>query len=415
VRAVALAAATCAAATSVAAAQVTSPALFDTDLTVGAGAALITTAGAALDRGEDVVVPHRLFAERGVPRRAANVTFRLLKLSGFDAPQEHLLFVVNHEVFGHGARLRERFAGPIGYHIDPPPPYGGGGGSTSFIFDREPTAREVLAVHAGGMEASAVAAALVAHDAFEGHRMRPRDALRYLDFELDTLAYVLSTDPGREDRGHDVAAFLETYNQVAVAAGSPPLTVRALRRQALVGLANPMLAYAVVGVGRYLATGVTDVTVPTLSIAGVRYLPMVRYRLAPYGTEWSLVNELGGRIRSTTLELRVGRAPRVTPWAVGVRQRDVASWRGWNVDAAVDVWRQPRLAALAANERLTTDARTGVLVRGRVERPIMPVWFSPDRATLIVDVGVKSDGFVPGEPLRAGIVLRGGVGVPLGP
>ena len=60
----------------------------------------------------------------------------------------------NHEVFGHGGRLRERFHGPIEYHIEIPAPYGGGAGSTSFVLDREPTPYELLAISAGGMEKS---------------------------------------------------------------------------------------------------------------------------------------------------------------------------------------------------------------------------------------------------------------------
>ena len=412
-RAVALAAAFGAATASpTAARQVTSAALVDRDLTVGAGATIAATLGEALARVADAHVPHRLFEEHGIARRGTNVAFRLLKLVALDAPQEHLLLVLNHEVFGHGARLRERFDGPITYRIGVPSPYGRGGGSTSFVFDRVPSAYEVMAVHTGGMEVDGVAAALTSHRAFSAQQMRPRDAVRYLAFELDTLSYVLSTDDDGEEPGHDVADFLETYNRVAVAAGAAPLRPRALRRQALVGFANPMLAYAAYGIGRHLATGATDVAVPALSIAGVRYLPMFRYRLAPYGTEWSLVNELGGRIRPTQIELRLGRAPHTTPWGVRVRQRELMSWRDWSLEASIEVWRQPRLA-LQADESLSASPRAGVQVRGRVERAFLPVWFSADRATIVVDLGVKSRGFVPGEPLRGGAVVRGGVGLPL--
>ena len=412
-RSVALVAALGAAAASPAAArQVTSTAIVDRDLTVGAGATIATTLGEALARAADALVPHRLFDERGIARRGTNITFRLLKVAWFDAPQEHLLLVVNHEVFGHGARLRERFDGPIAYKIGVPAPYGRGGGSTSFIFDRTPSAHELMAVHAGGMEVDGVAAAIASHRAFSTRQMRPRDAIRYLAFELDTLSYVLSTDDEGEEPGHDVAAFLESYNTTAAAVGAATLTPRALRRQALVALANPMLAYAAYGIGRYLVTGATNVAVPVLSIAGVRYLPMLRYRLAPYGTEWSLVNELGGRIRPTQIELRIGRAPHVTPWGIRVRQRELTTWRAWILEASLDVWRQPQLA-LAAGESLTESPRTGLQVRSRVERPFLPVWFSADRATIVVDVGVKSAGFVPGEPLRGGLVVRGGVGLPL--
>src|SRR4029453_5536026 len=114
------------------------------------------------------------------------------------------------------------------------------------------------------------------------------------------------------------------------------MATRRWRRESRAGLANPMGAYALFGIVRYWWNGATDIGVPTLSIGGVRYLPLLRYRLTPYGTEWSLVNALGGRVRPMEIELRIGRSPLETPWGIGVRQRSVARWGGLTVDAAVD-------------------------------------------------------------------------------
>jgi hypothetical protein len=395
-----------------AARQTSSAALVDPEVTTGAGATIVTTVGEALARAGDIVVPHRLFLEDGSARRSGNITFRLLKVAFLDAPQERLLLVVNHELFGHGARLRERFDGPVGYRIGVPAPYGRGGGSTTFIFDRQPSLHERLAVHVAGMEASAVAADLLASRAISDGTMTGRDALRYLGFELDTLTYILSTAEEGEDPGHDVGDFLAAYNEGAHATDASPLRARMLRRQALVGFANPMLAYAAWGLGRYIATGTNDVRVPAVTIAGVRYVPLVRYRLTSFGTEWSLVNELGGRLRPTQVELRVGRALDARPWGIAVRQREVKAWGRWTAGLALDVWRQPRFAD-SWDQPVPSGMRFGAHVRGRLERPLIPVWFSASGATLIVDVGLKSAGFAAGEPLGAGVVTRAGVGLPL--
>ena len=419
-RAVVLATVLGAAASSPAAAQ--QPAaeiLVDPDLTVGAGASIGASIGELAARGEDRAVPHRLFAEcvddesnpyRPIAwcggRRAANISYRLAKHVLFDAPQERLLLVFVHEVFGHGARLRERFDGPIGYHIEPPPPYGGGSGATSFVFDREPTPYEELTVAAGGMESTSVVAAIVADGAFADRTMHPRDALRYLTFELDPLLYIASNE---DKAGHDVGDFLRTYNGLALATGADPLTQGRLRRESLIGLANPMVAFAAYGIARYWWNGDTNVAVPAFSLAGVRYLPMFRYRLTPFGTEWSLVNAFGGRVRATEVELRLGRSLQTRPWGVGVRQHDVATWRGWAVDAAADFWSQPPVDGSDPGS-LAFDPRAGARVRGRVRHPFIP---GGSRATFIVDVGFKTGGFVPGEPLRGGVVARAGIGVPL--
>jgi hypothetical protein len=400
-----------AASSSPAAQQLASVALFDPHLTVGAGATISATIGTLVAHAEERAIPDQLFGEAGASRRTANVTYRFLKHLFFDAPQEQLLLVFNHEVFGHGGRLRERFDGPIAYHIEIPAPYGGGAGETSFVLNRAPTPYELLAMSAGGMESTSVVASIVAERAFVDGRMQPRDALRYLLFEFDTQGYIASTD-GNEEPGHDVGDFLTMYNDVATAVGAQRLTPHQLRRESLAGLLNPMGAYALVGVARYWWNGATDIRVPTLSIAGIRYLPLVRYRLTPYGTEWSLVNALAGRLRPTEVEVRIGRSPLETPWGIGVRQRSVAAWRGWNVDAAVDMWRQPPIAGTDAR-RVEFDLRTGARVRGRARHPVMPVPFSTSRATLIVEVGVKSAGYLPGEPLRGGIVARAGIGLPV--
>jgi hypothetical protein len=405
---VVLAAAIGSAASSAAAQQLASEALFDPSLTVGSGATISATIGAVVAHAEERVIPDHLFGEPGASRRTANVTYRFLKHVFFDAPQEQLLLVFNHEVFGHGARLRERFDGPIEYHIEIPAPYGGGAGETSFVLNRAPTAYELMAIAAGGMESTSVVASSVAERAFADQRMLPRDALRYLLFEFDTQGYVASTDEN-EEPGHDVGDFLKTYNDLAIAAGAHTLTPRQLRRESLVGLANPMGAYALFGIARYWWNGATDVPVPTLSIGGVRYLPLVRYRLTPYGTEWSLVNALAGRMRPTEVELRIGRSPLETPWGIGVRQRSVARWRGWSVDGAVDMWRQPPIAGTDPR-RVDLELRTGARVRGRASHGLAP---GTSRATLIVEVGVKSAGYLPGEPMRRGVVARAGLGVPV--
>lgn len=394
-----------------AAQQLASEVLVDRDMTVGAGATVGATIGGLVAHAEDATVPHRLFAEEGTSRRTANFAYRFLKFVFFDTPQEHLLLVFDHEVFGHGARLRERFDGPIEYRIAAPEPYGDGTGATSFVFDREPTPYELLAVTAGGMESTGVAAATVAERAFVEQRMSPRDAYRYVTFELDTLRYIASTDED-EEPGHDVADFLHTYNDLATAAGAPTLSVRRLKREALISLANPIAAYAAFGVARYWWNGDTNIPVPAISVGGVRYLPLFRYRLTPFGTEWALVNAFAGRTHPTEVELRIGRATLSTPWGIGARQRRVAAFGGWTLDAAVDIWKQPPVDDTNPR-RIVLDARLGGRVRGRLSHPVVPVWFSTSRASVIVEVGAKSGGYVPGEPLRGGIVARAGVGIPL--
>jgi hypothetical protein len=156
------------------------PVLVDEVMTAGAGATLTNAAGRLVATIEDRYVPIRLLDDRGRFRRSVNATYRLGKLVLFDEPQENWFRVANHEVFGHGGRLRDLFDGHIGYDLPPPPPYGRGGGATFFEFDRPPTYEEVLAVSAGGMEANYVLARALAKDAMHTGQWHYRDARRYL-------------------------------------------------------------------------------------------------------------------------------------------------------------------------------------------------------------------------------------------
>jgi hypothetical protein len=233
--------------------------------------------------------------------------------------------------------------------------------------------------------------------------------MRYLAFELDTLGYVFGTGDAPEEPGHDVFEFLQTYN--AVADSRSQLRARTLRREALVGLANPMLAYSIYGIGRYIWNGRTDVAIPMLRIGGVRYLPLLRYRLSPAGREISAVNKFGGSVRSTVVELRLGTWQGARPLGVNVHQRNVHTIKGWTLGAEGQVWRQPPVTGAATGQ---ADAlQWGGALFARVERPVTGSLFGAGRVTILVDVGAKSGGFVPGRPLRGGLVGRVGVGLPL--
>lgn len=397
---------------STTAASAQTPLLVDRSLTVGAGASIATVAADAIAGAEELVVPPRLFDERGVTRRTANIAYRVLRYTLFDLPQERWIRVANHEVFGHGGRLRERFDGPIRYGVDPPPPYGRGGGVTYFEFDRPPSVHEILAVTAGGMEANATAADALSLEFVNARRIRLRESIRYLAMRLDSTSYILHTRDSPEEAGHDVSDFIQIYNELAAAAGASPLKPRTLRREVLVSLADPTLVYALVGIGRFIAAGTTESAVPMLRVGPVRYLPSARYRLVPFGTEWTVVNDMVLKRRRARVELRTGRSPGASPWGIALELPTMYQRRRWSATVLADIWRQPRLA-LDAEAAIERSLRSGGELRARVARSVGHIG---DRGVdIAVEVGGKSRGYAPGEPLAGGPLLRVGVSVPLTP
>jgi len=400
---------------SAATAQTTTPALVDRDLTVGAGATLAVAAGDLVARAEHIVVPDRLLDEHGAGRRTANIAYRSAKLLLFDRPQEAWLMVANHEVFGHGGRVRELFDGYLRFHLDVPKPYGDGGGVTLYSPDRDATVHELQAITIGGMEANTVGAASLSRRAFVEQRLTPRAALRYLEFGLDAFDYMRHTRDEGERAGHDVADFLVLYNLVGEFVGAEPLTASTLRRETWINLANPMVASAAFTIARYLATGAEETRVFVLPVGDWRVMPGMRYGLTPFGTEWEVTTDVAYRSRTGTVAFRLGRAPLTSPWGLTL-MIDALKVREWRVELGGDLWRQPPLALGARPDFgvdvIGADLTWGGAVRSRIESPAIPK--GPLPATVIVDVGVKTSGFVKGDPLDGGLVLRAGLGLPLG-
>jgi hypothetical protein len=375
--------------------------MFDADMTPTTGGTLVDFAGTLIGRAEDAFLPPRLFEERSTWRRSAGVSYRFAKLLLLDLPVEDWLRVANHEVFGHGARLRERFDGRIQYRVGVPPPYGRGGGSTSFTFDREPGVEELLAVTVGGMEANNVGAARVALRAVARGAAPYRDMLRYLLLRLDTAGYILGTGDEPEEEGHDVSDFLILLQE---AAGSE-LTPRDLRRRALIGLADPMLGYAVYGLAvSYLWRGDTHARIPAFRFGEVHYLPALRLQLAPFGTDWVVENTFARAEEATRVSLRIGEAPGARSFGASLHRDAMWTWRNATIDIDVHGWRQPRVLDDGGVER-----SNGAAAFAAASVPLDVGWMR--WAAVVVQGGYKTRGFIEGEPLGAGVVVRAGLGL----
>jgi hypothetical protein len=368
---------------------VATPLLVDEVMTAGAGATLTNAAARLVANVEDRYVPIRLFDERSRLRRSVNATYRLGKLVLFDEPQENWFRVANHEVFGHGGRLRDLFNGHIGYDLPPPPPYGRGGGATFFEFDRPPTFEEVLAVSAGGMEANYVLARALAKDAMTAGQWHYRDARRYLYAEYDTIRYILGTDD-LEKAGHDVGDFRSVYNELATKVGEKTLSARTLRRRALASFANPLIAYSYYAtLISYVWQGRTATPIPMIRFGDTRYLPMARFHLTSFGTEFVIDNAFVRNGRFTDVTLGLGETVGTRTWSIGLQGTRLASIRQWVLDGQATVWRQTDWGGQFA---VTAERR--IVRRGT------------HALAIVAQGGFKTDGFSPGDRLYQGAIVR---------
>ena len=370
----------------------TTPVLIDSDMSPRAGASVTLAIGRVLARAEDRVVPTRLFIEKGKLRRSANAGYRLAKLLLFDQPQANWLRVANHEVFGHGARIRELFAGGrVSYELPAPPPYGRGGGATSFEYTRLPTVEEALAVSVGGMEANQMLGLAIEKDALTAGDWHYRDARQYLYAEYDAIRYIGGVND-LEPEGHDVGDFLRIYNDAAMQEKAKTLSARTLRRRALTSFANPMIVYAYYSTYvSYVWSGATESRLPMLHFGETRYLPMARFQLTPFGTQWRIDNDFVRNGRFADVTLYVGHTIGARTYGVGVQGTRLATIRGWTFDGRSVVWHQPQWGGEIEATAMREIPRLRRATRG---------------VALVVQGGVKSDGFLAGEPIHQGGFVR---------
>jgi hypothetical protein len=385
--------------------------VFDSYITPVAGSEGLLTVQHLLARAEDRWLPLKVGSERSRVGFAVGLLYRSGKFLMLDVPQDHFLMVVAHEVLGHGARFRELGDGRIRYGFDAPIPYGAGEAFTRFdgFFPVSPLAD--LTVSAAGIEAQHSLADAITDRAVDRGRLHYREAWLYFESRMAAVSYMLSASPISSE-GHDVADYLESFEK-ACTAPCAPLTRNHVQRRSLLALADPLLYYSMYGFAvSYIGNGRASGPMPLIPIGGTRIMPSLGYALAPYGGEWMLRTAFqheqkakNEERRITGFTVRIGNTGASRTWGVSARAHDVLRVRSLRVGVALDVWRQPHVLA----DRTSDDQLFGGAAVGSVIVPL-PRWLrTPWSEGLHVAAGYKSQGFIPGEQLSGGAVLRAGV------
>jgi hypothetical protein len=154
-----------------------------------------------------------------------------------------------------------------------------------------------------------------------------------------------------------------------------------------------------------MVQGRTTGPVPMIGLpGGLRYLPALRFEMTPYGTTVTTDHTIVRHGRAANLSIGVGDTGAARAWDVGVRAGDVLRGSRLNAGASISLWRQPELDAPPNAQAM----KTGVLAIGTL-RIALPGSVASGRAGVLVEAGYKSDGFVRGERLHAGPIVRAGV------
>jgi len=290
-----------------------------------------------------------------------------------------------HEVYGHGARLRE-FGWKIkGYQID-----FGGGGSTSYYRPLRQHPQKDIVVVLGGVQAEEVLANKIKSRIMMHGVINPVYGMAYLNSITGQTQYILATS--YKGRGHDILSYINQMNRIY---GRNFLTKSKVKERARLDLLDPFLYF-----GAYAALTNTNFEYPMIPIGDIGYLPGARALLTPYGLESKLINYIRFDDKQIQVNLTHGRNLSRTSGAAEVivenlRLTDKVSWGFGGT-----VWRQPKL--LAANPKLAPIKTGGSIILNSV------VSFN-NTYGMTIEGGYKTAGYQVGRPIEATPIIRLGL------
>lgn len=339
---------------------------------------------------------------------------RFAKWAILDQPLTIFTMVANHEFSGHGARFRE-FGIPVKEYM-----VSTQGGYTAFDVDTfidEHRLKQVMTL-SGGMEANSILADKLRERMLLDGKFDYRDGSLFVWTSTDAYEYIGLTEEWMAWYGYgDPALYLafvndwhdpydpnDPYKYSYYDYPEDKVTLGQLKTAALIGsLTDPMLHYALYGNFRYIITGRTMSDSPMIPLnedGSVAAIGHYRPILAPWGLEHSFVANLRTPGKLFTGTMRNGKNGTIGSKGMSIRSVNWYVFDRISLDTDVYYWYQPNLRAKNAAD---VTMRHGVGVVNT---------FNYQHNKVVsghLDVGAKTEGFVPGEPAAASAIVRAGI------
>lgn len=372
-----------------------------------------------LERGEDWWFQKR-------PSKSAQARImRLSELVTVWLPLNYMAMLIQHEVFGHGYRIRDlgtSRAKVVGYQFDWPPPYGEGGAATSYMLTKRFTCMEESAVSSAGIEATAILANEAKWIWLTNKILDARQSMLYLLSQHDIAFYISSIKIVRshaeEDfTGHDIDAYLRFLN---LTYPDKHLSSSRLRSLAWIGLLDPFSVYAIWSWFHYLASG-RNTKMPMIPTWSAGYLFSARLGLTPFGPEYFVENYFSGKKGGAYyFYLKAGRHAYNNYFGVGMFAPVIWRVGRWDLGMRFDAWRQPKLLLQPGSIPFSDIPAKGSLseplysyserhqMKNGFALSALASWRWNEICGFEGELGGKMRGFLPGYSLFGSPTVRGG-------
>ncbi|MFT4553504.1 MAG: hypothetical protein ACI9S8_002144 [Chlamydiales bacterium] len=366
--------------------------LVDKDFSSGVGAENLLTIHKAFQKGDKFLYTGPVFNRDD----GWGFLARFAKLVFLDVPVADYTLLLQHEVFGHGARLRSIGLSPS-YDLPLPVPYGEGGGATYFSgYSISP--RDEMGIDTGGVESTEVLANKLGKKAISKGTLNFQEALLYFGGHHDQTFYILGDNgKGTYASGHDIRSYHSDLTQFL---GRETVSYDKLRKYAYWNYADSMSLLSLYTIWQYMFDAEREQEIPMFSMGGVEFLPGYRLALTPYGIEHGLNSYLNFQESTGFAYIRFGDNDERNSYAFGFDMNKLWENDDFSYGIKADFWKQP---VVGQSEGLHSKDKIGgaLSIRSTYQ-------FAEDYG-IFAELGGKTKGYLLGESLDKDVKLTVGL------
>ncbi len=390
--------------------------IYDNHFSSGVGAENLLTIHKAFYSFEDKYLPTEIFNGDKKSGKYLNIIYRASK-NIIDYPTQVFLKLVQHEVFGHGARFSEFGYDGISYNLNLTPPFGTGKGFTSPWTSPKhaTTIDEDISIDVAGVEACTILADAIRQKWVMDDSTNYNDFFLYFRTHYGISEYIYRTY--YNNKMGDISDYLYALNLRNSKSGYSPTLINSnssnqylskdLLQYAVINLFDPFQFLAFYNWCGYIISGKPKGKLQMIKIGNVKYLPSFHLGLTPFGAEFYMDNYLKYQNRTFKIYGRLGDSRFENFWGGGISAFNIINNNYCYVNATTDIWNQPSLQLHNTENYLTHNGTNGL---GVCVSATAGVRISKKNPVSVVAIcGYKTDGFLPGEILNNGFFFRTGL------
>ncbi|PCI93008.1 hypothetical protein COB11_06120 [Candidatus Aerophobetes bacterium] len=380
-----------------------------------AGAEDLLTLYRSVEKKEDMLLPPKDLPSR----RFWPTVGRWAELSLFWDPLARLTVTLQHELFGHGYRVRSlKDTQFCGIKVDWPLPYGASGGATGFNYREEIKASDILSVVIAGSESEYILANTLNSKWTSDGTIDARVAKLYTNTKLGTLQYAYATKQkdvkGSENSGNDIISYIRLVNAIYP---DDHMSLSKVRKAMRWNLVDATIYNAMFASWYYIFTGKKSPHWMIPLGKELYYLPSISTHLAPYGIEYSFDNYLRYKDRAIFAYFKSGSYAGLSYGGFGLQYDEMFKFSSVSYGIRLHTFLQPRFTTSLKLMDLEKGKKPSPKARANLEslRPggalsIISKYRINDTYTFFYsDIGVKTAGYIPGFQLKGGPVVRIGI------